>query len=322
MRRAWFSAFGGWLIRGLGAALVLLATWQGAEAASSRLIMATGTQGGSAYIWGATAGKALAASGLNIAVQSGNTAASSALIEKGDIDLGMSSTVDVFKVYGDEVDETRLRVVYPVFPTGWVTVVPANSPVKTIYDLKGKRVAIGPRGHVNLLTNQQVLDALGLKESDFVPEYISAGNGVSRMREGVVDAVMYVPGFPSPQLAQAATMRGGFRLITLSEEDLQKVIRKYGKSAGYLATTFPAGIQPEIQAPLKTISSWLWLLGRDDLPEEIAYRITKSLSEQHDTLTQEFGAFRGATAEFLAANSPYKLHRGTERYLREAGLLK
>jgi TRAP-type uncharacterized transport system substrate-binding protein len=71
-----------------------------------------------------------------------------------------------------------------------------------------------------------------------------------------------------------------------------------------------------------TFTEWIYVAARDDLPAETAYQIAKVLGDHHDEMVAAFKAANSSTAENTAKYPGFKLHPGTERYLKEKGLLK
>src|SRR5690606_31005132 len=109
-------------------------------------------------------------------------------------------------------EKSRLRTLFAMFTTPYHIIVPKDSPVKAIGDLKGKRVAVGSKAGGEAYLFQRVLDALGMKESDFRVEYLGKGEGMNAYKDGVLDGMLYLCPVPCPVVTEVATHPRGARI--------------------------------------------------------------------------------------------------------------
>jgi len=114
-------------------------------------------------------------------------------------------------------------------------------------------------------------------------------------------------------------MNAGGLLLGLSNDQIKKVNAKY---PFLQPLTVPAGSYPGQMEPLQTVGSFSFLLARPDLPEELAYRLTKAIHEGQPKLAERLTQGRDTSPEntWKAAANPDRIHPGARRYLAELGL--
>ncbi|MBN8933631.1 MAG: TAXI family TRAP transporter solute-binding subunit, partial [Rhizobium pusense] len=164
--------------------------------------------------------------GLEASARSGGTAENVMLIERGEVKIGVTEPGAAFLLQGaDWRQKTRLRTLYAMFTTPYHIIVPAESPARTLADLKGKRVAVGTRQGGEAYLFQRVLDSLGMRESDFRVEYLGKGEGINAYKDNVLDAMFYLCPLPCPVVTEVATHPRGARIIPLSGDEVGKMAK-------------------------------------------------------------------------------------------------
>lgn len=298
----------------------------GAPAAAAKeakkLRFSAGSMGSSGYTWGAAASALLKKhNNIELSVRSGETTQNALLLEKGEVELGTTNGVSLFEVYADKVDQSRIRMITAMFPVSWILVVKKDNPANSLADLKGKRISVGVGGSTSVVTNEQVVTALGMKKEDFKFEYLATGAGASALRDGKVDVWAHIVGIPAPPHIEMARMPGGIKVLSIPPEELEKVVKKY-PSAGYFVTKYPPNVIPTVDYEFTGLASWLLVAVRDDFPEQLGYDIIKTVDGRIDELRELYVTARDSTAANTAKFVPYKLNAGSERYLKEKGLKK
>jgi TRAP transporter TAXI family solute receptor len=313
--------------RKIALAAALFATIPLAAAdAQERLVMAGSSAGGTSHLYFATVATLINKyiPGVEASARSGGTAENVMLIERGEIKIGVTEPGAALLLQGaDWREKTRLRTLYAMFTTPYHIIVPAESPVRTIADLKGKRVAVGTRQGGEAYLFQRVLDSLGMRESDFRVEYLGKGEGINAYKDNVLDAMFYLCPLPCPVVTEVATHPRGARLIPLSGDDVGKIKAKYGWYADFqIEKDVYTNALKQRAADTRTVTEWSYIVVRDDFPMELGYKIVKMLDEKYDELVSSFRPAATSTALNTAQNSGFALHAATQRYLAEKGLLK
>jgi len=310
----------------LGVLLVgALATLAYAQA-PTRLVMAGSSSGGTAHLFFASLAPLLNkyVPGMEASARTGGAAENVALIERGSVQVAVAGPGDAQAVLGKEgLDKSRIRTVFAMFHIPFHIVVPADSPIKSFADLKGKRVSVGIRagGEANLFL--RLLDVYGIKESDVKIEFLGKGEGTAAYKDGSVDAMTFLCPLPCPVVTELATHPRGVRLVPFSDAEVSKIRDKQPWYSPYtIEKSWYTNALKGDAKDVPTFTEWIYVAARDDLPAETAYQIAKVLGEHHDEMVAAFKAANSSTAENTARYPGFKLHPGTERYLKEKGLLK
>jgi hypothetical protein len=198
----------------------------------------------------------------------------------------------------------------------------ADSPYRRIDDLRGKPVAFGTRGSGLTQLAREVLDGLGLApERDFEAVYLErAGDGPRLVIEGKV-AALWGGGIGWPGFTALAADPGGARFIVPDAAEIARIRARHP----FLRTmTVPAATYAGQGEPLVSVGLWSYVLARADLPDDLAYRLARTLHRGEARLGERLAQARYTTLANTAAEAPRRelIHPGVARYLRETGLLK
>ncbi len=307
---------------------VLLLALAGAAGAAERIVLTLGTAtpGGGFPVYGDAVVATINEQDPDLALQPRNTKGSTEnvpLLEKGDLDIALvQGEVAHESLTGVGRAPANLKVIAAMYSTPGMFVVRADSPARTIADLKGKPVAFGAKGSGLVVLARYVLDGVGLdQERDFQAVYLErAGDGPAMVADGRV-AALWGGGIGWPGFTTVAKAPGGARFIAPTAEDIKRIQGKHG----FLKTlTVPAGSYPGQDTAITSVGSWSFILARPTLPDEAAYRLVRALHRGEKALAQRLPQAAETTAANTAAavTRPELLHPGVARYLREAGLLR
>ena len=316
-------------VAGLAAVLVILPGGGivGTASAQQRtvVVLGTATPGGGFPVYGAAVAETINDTDPTLSVEPRNTKGSTEnvpLLEAGRLDIAL--------VQGEVVHESltgvgrppaSLKILAATYSTPGMFVVRADSPYRTIADLRGKPVAFGARGSGLVILARYVLDGLGLDQArDFQAVYLErAGDGPAMVLDGRV-AALWGGGLGWPGFAAVAKAPGGARFLAPDADGIAKIL---GKHAFLKPMSVPAGAYPGLDAPLASVGSWSFIMARENLPDDVAYRLARALHRGEAALGRRLPQARETTAANTAAGAPRRelLHPGVQRYLREIGLV-
>ena len=292
----------------------------------TRLVMAGSSSGGTAHLYFASLAPLLNkyVPNMEASARTGGAVENVALLERGGVPVAVAGPGDAQAVLGKEgLDKSRIRTVFAMFHIPFHIVVPADSPIKSFADLKGKRVSVGIRagGEANLFL--RLLEVYGMKESDVKIEFLGKGEGTSAYKDGSVDAITFLCPLPCPVVTELATHPRGVRIVPFSDAEVAKIREKYTWYTPYtIEKSWYANSLKGEAKDVPTFTEWIYVATRDDFPAETAYQIAKVLGDHHDDMVAAFKAANSSTVENTAKYPGFKLHPGTERHLKEKGLLK
>ena len=206
------------------------------------------------------------------------------------------------------------------YPESIHLVVKKGAGIKSVADLKGKRVALDEPGSGTLVNARAVLAAYGVKESDIKPEYIKPNQAGDKLKDGALDAFFFVGGAPAGAIAELASSGTGIELVPLTGPEAEALRR----SNPYLAVdTIPAGTYKDVPAVQTMAMGAQWVTSAK-ADAETVYQITKAL---YSKAAQDALAAGHAKGKFITKENAVKgvgipFHPGAERYYKEAGVLK
>ena len=288
--------------------------------------LGTATPGGGFPLYGNAFAEVMNDADKTLAIEPRNTKGSNEnipLLEAGQLDLALVAGEPSYEAFmGIGRPRTRLKILTAMYSSPGMFVVRADSPYKTIRDLVDKPVAFGAKGSGLPILSRYVLDGLGLKQDDdFQSIYLDrAADGPSMVLDGRV-AALWGAGIGWPGFATMAASPGGARFIA---PDAGEIARIRAKHAFLKPLTVPAGSYPNQNAPIDALGSWSFVLARENLPDDVAYRLARSLHGAESTLCKKLAQACETTAAntIAAAPGPELIHPGVLKYFREIGVAK
>jgi uncharacterized protein len=240
---------------------------------------------------------------------------------RGELAFALGDTVsDAWKGNADAGFKTKLdklRGVAGIYPNYIQIIASADSGIKTLADLKGKRIAVGAPKSGTELNARAILKAAGLSYSDFAKvEYLPFGESVELMKNRQLDATLQSAGLGVSSLRDLAT---SIKMVVVPIP--QDVVLKVGDPA-YQSGVVPANTYEGQTTNVPTAYVQNFLITRADLPTETVYTMTKSLFEHLDQLKAAHSSAKSIRKEAAATGMPLPLHPGAEKYYREIGVLK
>jgi uncharacterized protein len=246
------------------------------------------------------------------------------LLEAGQIDIATVAgepSYEAFMGIG-RPRATHLKILTAMYSSPGMFVVRADSPTKTIRDLVGQPIAFGAKGSGLPILSRYILDGIGLKQDeDFKSVYLDhAGDGPAMVLDGRV-AALWGAGIGWPGFTAIATSPGGARFIA---PDADEIARIRAKHSFLKPLTVAAGSYPNQNAAINSVGSWSFILVRDSLPDDVAYRLAKTLHGAEAAFCQKLAQACETTAvnTVAAAPEPDLIHPGVAKYFREIGVMK
>jgi TRAP transporter TAXI family solute receptor len=214
-----------------------------------------------------------------------------------------------------------LRAIAVLYENVTHILVRADSPIAEIADLRGQHVAVGrslllPRA-TRPLTIDVIAEAYGLRPTDFRSEWLTLPELISGLRDGRLAAGFFSSGYPVTAISAAAE-EFGVRLLPVAREAAVRVRAVY---PFFKLTSVPAGTYPAQRNDIPALAVDNLLICRDDLSDDLVYRLTRSFFESLPDIGQHIVAARLVNVD-RAPTTPIPLHPGAARYYRERELLR
>jgi TRAP transporter TAXI family solute receptor len=211
----------------------------------------------------------------------------------------------------------KLRGVAGIYPNYIQIVAAADSGIRTLADLKGKRISVGAPKSGTELNARAVLKAAGLTYKDFSKvEYLPFGESVELMKNRQLDVTLQSAGLGVASLRDLAT---AVKIVVVSVP--ADVVAKVGDPA-YQPGVIPAKTYEGQNEDIATVAIQNFLVTHEGVSTETVYNMTKSMFDNLDQMVAAHAAAKVIKKEDGPKNMPLPLHPGAEKYYREAGLIK
>jgi TRAP transporter TAXI family solute receptor len=261
---------------------------------------------------------------IAVAQASSGSVENIANIRDGTIDSGFSQA-DIVTwaytgtgLYAEDGPIADLRAIAHLYNELIHVVVPADSPVETVADLRGRRVALGDEGSGTLIDARLVLEAYGLSEADLDPFYLAPAPASDAMLEGTLDAFVFVGGVPLVAVEDLAR-RMPIRLVAFDDPVAEALVARI---PFFTMATLPADGYPDVD-PVPTLAVGAMWVTSANVDEETIYGLTAALWHPATQAALRNGHPRGREIgiENALRGVAIPLHPGALRYYRDVGLV-
>jgi TRAP transporter TAXI family solute receptor len=285
-----------------------------------KIRLGTATPGGGFPVYGAAFVAAIKAQDPTLEIEAINTKGSTEnvpMLETGSLDIALVQGEVVHEALsGIGRSPADLKVLTAMYPTAGLFVVRADSPYRSIGDLRGKPLAWGASGSGLVILGRYVMDGLGLDAAkDFQPVYLErAGDGPAMVLDGRV-AALWGGGAGWPGFKTVMSSPQGGRFIAPNAEEIRRILDKH---TFLKPISQPAGSFPGQNEAIPSVGSWSFVLARPGLDTEVAARLAKALHQAEAVPSPQLADTTARNT--LAAATPQMLHPGVLAYYRRAGL--
>jgi uncharacterized protein len=292
-----------------------------APAAANDLKMMTGPQGGS---WIPLGGQLKdlwekAVPGLKIQVLPGAGIANVRGVDEGKADIGIGNSIStVDGVHGKPPfprAAANICNIATLYPQYYQLVVPADSGIKTIADLKGKAITTQQRGNTGELITRQILGVNGITYSDVKVSFVGYTDSVNQMKDGHAVAFGLGTQVPAGAVMDLASARP-IRLLDQSSSfaGMKKL------NPGYTLVTIKAGSYPGQKQDVKVIGYATHVFVSCKLPAAEVYTMTKVIADNTKTLASIAKAIGHQDMAGLADDIGVPFHPGAAKFYKEHGI--
>jgi hypothetical protein len=211
----------------------------------------------------------------------------------------------------------RLRTVAAIYPNYIHFLASADANIKSLADLKGKKVSVGAPKSGTELNSRDILKAVGMSYKDFAKvEYLGYAESVELIKNRQLDATLLSSGLGVAAVRDLAT---AVKIVVIPIP--AEVVTKIGEAA-YATGVIPANTYNGQTTDVPTVIVQNYLATHEGVPTDTVYKMTKSMFENLDAMVASHAAAKAIDKNTAGKGSPVPLHPGAEKYYREAGLIK
>ena len=259
------------------------------------------------------------------AVASNGSVANVNGIATGSMQSGFTqSDVAYWALNGSGIYEGRPKVdvlcaIANLYPESFQLVARRGAGIKSIRDLKGKRLSLDEPGSGTLVDARLILAAYGLTEKDVKAEYLKSQQAADKLKEGSLDAFFSVSGWPLGAIAELAATTG-IDLVPIDGPEAEALVKQYNFFArDEIPDTAYRGV-----AGVRTVSVNVAWATSTKQPETLIYAITAALWNPSTRKLLDSGHSKGRSIQLENATQGLSipLHPGAEKFYREKGLIK
>ncbi|HXZ55276.1 MAG TPA: TAXI family TRAP transporter solute-binding subunit [Burkholderiales bacterium] len=247
------------------------------------------------------------------------------LVNSGELDLAVCNVMEIEEATKGEGPyqgrkQPNLRVLGVIFPLYSSIFVRKDSPIKSLAELKGKRLPYGFSAQVTL---ERIVDAIiatgGLSRKDVVPVLVpNVIRGADDFMEGKLDGGFFAIG--AAKVAEVDKTAGGIRYLPVPDDPKSEAAMKAIIPYAYVKLVNPTPAYVGLAGPTKLMAyDYLVAVGAHVKDDSVA-AIAKAMYQHKDKLVQSLGAFRAWDTKTINKPMPAAYHPGSLKFFKEEGL--
>jgi uncharacterized protein len=320
----------------LVAALTLAVLFAGPAIAAQKQFFAitTGGTGGTYYPLGGLLAQALTERVPEVLVtgQAGNASVANCnLIRDHQIESAFVQNNVAYSAYKGEAQfkgkpVTNLRGIASLYPETIQIVARADSGIKSLKDIKGKKLIPGDRGSGTEVDTLNVLSAYNLTYKDFAGvDWLGFSGAAQRLQDKQADVTFTTAGWPTAAITELA-MSTNIVLVPIEEAMIDKITKAF---TFYSKVVIPKGTYKGMTADVATITTMAQWVVDEKVPEDLVYKLTRALWEKGkdgqsgaDVMAKVHAKGKDVQLKTALSGMAIPLHAGAAKYYREIGLIK
>ncbi len=198
-------------------------------------------------------------------------------------------------------------------------IVTTDPNIKTLSDLKGKKIAVGAIGSGVEANARQIIAAAGLDfDKDIEAKFLSFSEASSGLKDKQVDVAFLTAGIPTAAIQDLSAQHDVY-VVPITGDLADGLIEEYDFFTQF---TIPAGTYKGQKEDVTTLTVKSMLAVSSNLDEELAYQLTKQIYTNHERIEAAHNVGKYITKETAAEGMSVPLHKGSEKYFKEEGIIK
>lgn len=208
-----------------------------------------------------------------------------------------------------------LRGMATLYPESCQFVTNAASGINSIDELRGKKVAVGAESSGAEANARQILEIYGLSYSDIQPVYMSFSAASKALKEGTIDAAFLTAGAPTLAVQDIAE-QVNIKILPIDDQHFKDLSERY---SFYSRNVIPKGTYHGVDEDIQTVSVMAILACNDDIDDELAYRLMKTIFGKLDHLKAAHPALSGLdkAKAMESQHMTIPFQKGAEKFLKE-----
>lgn len=245
------------------------------------------------------------------------------LVENKEIEMAMAQNDVVYWAYNGQMmfegqPKKSIRCVAALYPEQVHIAIAKGLNVKTIDDIKGKRVSLGAPGSGAHADSAAIFDIAGIDEKkDFASvTYADMSGMANRFKDEQLDIGFAVGGVPLPAFMEVALTKG-LDILNFDDAFLDKLVAKY---PFFVKSKIPAGSYEGV-GEVNTPSVVAILIANESAPDDDIYNFLTAMYENIEDIQNAHSAAKGISLETATEGLPIPIHPGAEKFFKEKGIM-
>ena len=284
------------------------------------LTIGTASPGGTYYVYGAGLARILTRD-LDLPVVMRPTegpAENIALLEAGEAKLGFVTVGVALQawnatgVWAGKAPARALRAIFPMYDTPFQLLALQDANIRSVADMAGKRIGVGPRGGTSATYFPEIFNALKVSASFVHGDWADLS---AQMHARSIDVLAVAAGVPFPSFIELE-FKDKVRYIPLAPEQIAALRLAMPELT---PSRVPAGTYPSLLRHYQTVGLYNFAVAHADLPNDLVYNIVRIVFERHEEMMEVHAAAAATVPANLERNTFLPLHPGAIRYYRQIG---
>jgi len=257
--------------------------------------------------------------GMNASAQStGASVANINLIKDGKVEVALvQNDIAYYAATGTEMFKDKkveaIQGIASLYNETIQIVTIEGKGIKTVADLKGKRVAVGALGSGTEANARQIMEIFGITYADIKPQYLSFGEAANGLKDGNIDVAFVTAGAPTAAIQDIAAQHK-VALVSIPADKAEALIKKY---PFYAKQTVKAKTYPTVTADVQTVAVKAMLVTSSKVDADLVYKMTKAMYTNLDRIKSAHA--QGANVQKATAleGMGIKVHAGADKFFKE-----
>ena len=241
-------------------------------------------------------------------------------LQSGDLQIALSnSAISYFAVRGESgwEDKYNIRAVATLAPNVAMFITKADSGIKSLADLKGKTVVIGPSGAGFEMFVQPLLKGHGITYEDMTVKNSTQTGSVDMLGDGSADAVFLGGAVPTASITQACSTYDIF-FIPFGADEVEQLVTDY---PFFQKIPVTQDKYTDLTADFAGMNvGSMHLITHADQSDELVYQLTKTMWENRTEIADKHPAGRAINEKNVARFTGTEFHPGAIKFYQEIGI--
>ena len=254
--------------------------------------------------------------GMSASAQStGASVANINMLSDGEVDLAtVQNDIAYYAAHGAEMFQDKkvdgLQGIASLYPETCQFVTLKSSGIKSLAELKGKRVAVGAAGSGVEANVRQILAAYGVTYNDIDAQYLSFAEGASALKDGNVDVAVLTAGYPTASVQDIAA-QNPVRLLPVEGKAADALIAQY---PFYTKTVIPAGTYAGFDEEVPSVAVMAMLVAGPTVNDDLGYCVAKAIFSNLDRLQAAHAVGKQIAKDTAKTGMSLPMNAGAEKY--------